>query len=468
MLQPRRASWLSFLLFILSGTSLAQDKPQTVTDFSTDRSSLETTLLSEPEPLPDELLDLFKHRWFTIEYILFERLDVLDVNTDEALTQTAPRAWPNNLSQLHTPAASPFVPDPADPVLPEADASSNSSDLDADTEPDLQAQIPADGPINHPIYPEAVVWLDDTTADQTSLHAMLNNPDAECLGYPLWPIPDPVHPSLIPDSPAEVAAAEAARLAELEALAEQALAEPESPDPDLPMQTEADLDEQVSGLQDPSLVEGQDSLADSIETSEPLQASELATPIQPAPDPAVVAYHALLRAVSEYENTLQAAQLQQSADLQLGDATKAINRRSNLRPLLHQRWTQSVPPRDAPQPLLIETPHTPADGVTATGAAKVSGHVAVTVGRYLHLAAQLWYQADTLGMQPLLLPQATLPEPTGTGYFELEESRRMRSEELHYLDHPKFGMIVRIDPLIPPDTLQAQFEEVSNLLEERR
>ena len=41
-------------------------------------------------------------------------------------------------------------------------------------------------------------------------------------------------------------------------------------------------------------------------------------------------------------------------------------------------------------------------------------------------------------------------------YMELREQRRMRSGELHYLDHPKFGILARVDPIQPPEALLAE------------
>jgi len=35
----------------------------------------------------------------------------------------------------------------------------------------------------------------------------------------------------------------------------------------------------------------------------------------------------------------------------------------------------------------------------------------------------------------------------------LSQSRRLRSNEIHYLDHPKFGIVVRIDPVAIPQEL---------------
>ena len=34
----------------------------------------------------------------------------------------------------------------------------------------------------------------------------------------------------------------------------------------------------------------------------------------------------------------------------------------------------------------------------------------------------------------------------------------MRSTELHYLDHPKIGLILRIDPVEPPEALVLELE----------
>jgi hypothetical protein len=99
---------------------------------------------------------------------------------------------------------------------------------------------------------------------------------------------------------------------------------------------------------------------------------------------------------------------------------------------------------------------------------KLEGHVAVTVGRYLHLAATLWYHADNLGLAPVPLPISILANraqpPSQVDarlHMVLHESRRMRSGDLHYLDHPKFGVIVRIDPIEIPDELKQAWQALT-------
>ena len=68
----------------------------------------------------------------------------------------------------------------------------------------------------------------------------------------------------------------------------------------------------------------------------------------------------------------------------------------------------------------------------SVGDGRLSGLVRVTRGRFLHIDADLLLR-DVNTAQPL---RATL-------------YRRMRSDELHYLDHPKLGIVIRADRLKP-------------------
>jgi hypothetical protein len=161
--------------------------------------------------------------------------------------------------------------------------------------------------------------------------------------------------------------------------------------------------------------------------------------------------------LAEFEDFLANTSLQWLPTTALSQAVKAINRRNHLRPVLHVRWRQALPERDSPHPLMIATDITPQAPMTAEGFAKVEGYVAVTLGRYLHFAPTLWYHADGLGENPLPVLGTPLPatglEPEGIPYMELKGSRRMRSGEIHYIDHPKLGIIVQIDPVAIPQTL---------------
>lgn len=95
-------------------------------------------------------------------------------------------------------------------------------------------------------------------------------------------------------------------------------------------------------------------------------------------------------------------------------------RRQGLTPLLHVAWRQAVGGRDNQDWLWLEAP-------------PVRGLVRVSVARYLHLDSDL-----------ALLPNQVNPDASGV--IRATERRRMRSDELHYLDHPGLGLLVLIRP----------------------
>ncbi len=47
--------------------------------------------------------------------------------------------------------------------------------------------------------------------------------------------------------------------------------------------------------------------------------------------------------------------------------------------------------------------------------------------------------------------------------MQLLASRRLRSGEAHYLDHPKLGVLVRIEPVTPPESLSAAYLALEEL-----
>lgn len=67
-------------------------------------------------------------------------------------------------------------------------------------------------------------------------------------------------------------------------------------------------------------------------------------------------------------------------------------------------------------------------------APRLDGTLRLILARYLHLESDLiWRDTASDEEKPVL--------------FHLKESRRMRSKDIHYLDHPRFGLVVRVTPL---------------------
>ncbi len=186
------------------------------------------------------------------------------------------------------------------------------------------------------------------------------------------------------------------------------------------------------------------------------QTTAAATPLEPArparkarPPPAidpVLAPHPLLDLLRA------AARFQQDGyrwldweRLVLKAEANRIQQARQLQLLWHGRWMQPVPARSAGEPLLLQA------GAQYGSAHELEGTLQVTLGRYLHFQAKLWRQARVPVAQTP--PAAKAQPPSVFRYVALEESRTMRSGELEYLDHPQFGILVRIDPVQPPPAL---------------
>ena len=162
------------------------------------------------------------------------------------------------------------------------------------------------------------------------------------------------------------------------------------------------------------------------------------------PHPRLAWLNALRRFESLLESTSHRASTQGSV---LRRDANRILESAELRLLWHGRWTQQVPPRSAPEPLLIQA------GRRIDRVHELEGAIGITLGRYLHFHARLWWNGLP-GPGEARATAADGPdggtEPTPLAYMTLEESRTMRSGTLHYLDHPALGVLVRADPLRAP------------------
>ena len=155
------------------------------------------------------------------------------------------------------------------------------------------------------------------------------------------------------------------------------------------------------------------------------------TEITPTP------YLTLIQGVTEFIKEMERGAYRRLPREQfaLQDLARRLTNSGEFEVLEHLAWQQPIPERGNPQPIYVNLNN-----------GELQGHVAVTLGRYLHSQATLWLQ-----------PAQTEAQPSPGGYALLDQSQRMRSGELHYFDHPLFGMLVRIDKVSPPAELQANF-----------
>jgi len=112
-----------------------------------------------------------------------------------------------------------------------------------------------------------------------------------------------------------------------------------------------------------------------------------------------------------------------AAKMKLTAIEDTMRRSRGYQPVAHVGWTQPGYARNAARYLSVNTL------VPATSG--LQGQIALTRGRYLHLTLDLVMDGTATG--------------EGSRYV-LRQTRRMRSNERHYIDSPKFGVIAVITP----------------------
>ena len=137
-----------------------------------------------------------------------------------------------------------------------------------------------------------------------------------------------------------------------------------------------------------------------------------------------------------------------SSHYQMSENMQKLMASESYNPLFHVAWRQNVYGDDDAQAIHITTdkrqPVTTANETTEQKStnATIDGTIVISLKRFLHLKADLAYinlEASNF------FSDAEVPV-----VFRMMESRRMRSKNIHYLDHPKFGMLALITPYEPP------------------
>jgi len=177
---------------------------------------------------------------------------------------------------------------------------------------------------------------------------------------------------------------------------------------------------------------------------------------------------------------------------QLSEIIESILSKADFRQLLHQAWRQPIGKRNQAESLLIR------GGDSFDSHYELEGYINLSVERYLHINTDLWLSTfvSNVGREQEpwpILPKAPLSSVAKTNipttdifaggdnysnsYIEnpfldissnqysvdrtiaLRQHRRMRSNELHYIDHPLMGVLIKITPYEFPDPDEA--EEIS-------
>ena len=115
-------------------------------------------------------------------------------------------------------------------------------------------------------------------------------------------------------------------------------------------------------------------------------------------------------------------------ELTLTDAVKHIRPRKDMQLLWHETWIEPIQDKSMAvvHPLDLQAE-------SSDYAIQLVGDISFSMSRYLHIHTNLIMQHN-VAEQPLRAAS-------------IQQTRRMRSNELHYLDHPMLGIMVKIMPV---------------------
>lgn len=108
------------------------------------------------------------------------------------------------------------------------------------------------------------------------------------------------------------------------------------------------------------------------------------------------------------------------AETMLTQAVEQLAGDGRYRVLARKRWRQTAEAKSASAPVRISSAN-----------AELDGTLRFYLSRFLHVELNLVLQEGKGG------------NPAGQAYA-LDEHRRVRPQEIHYFDHPKFGVLVRV------------------------
>ena len=170
-------------------------------------------------------------------------------------------------------------------------------------------------------------------------------------------------------------------------------------------------------------------------------------PPQPGPEPEPLAVIAVEQDFGQF-GSLQRGRLGASAEgppefrflsreeLELRPAAARLGRLDAYTVLVHGGWVQEGLPEERARPFSIGL----------LGRFNPLGSVQLHLSRFLHVTVALDYRATPPGpaavRPPLPAHNAVLEEYSLPPVYQLRATRRTRSGEVHYFDHPAFGLLV--------------------------
>lgn len=129
-------------------------------------------------------------------------------------------------------------------------------------------------------------------------------------------------------------------------------------------------------------------------------------------------------------------------ELKLIPVGKALENKLHAHILAHFGWQQDFSKQEKSEIYLHSAPE--ADQA-------MNGLISVSLNRYFNTSFHFVFSQPIKKIKALSIDTNHLSNIIGdNAYFDLKQHRRMRSNELNYIDHPLYGIIVKISPINEP------------------
>ncbi len=118
----------------------------------------------------------------------------------------------------------------------------------------------------------------------------------------------------------------------------------------------------------------------------------------------------------------------------LSKAAEALEAGGDYLILTHRRWEQEAESRSTAKWMRVGNPN--------SFESDLIGTMRFYQGRYLHVELELLFRDRSVAMVSSTEGVVALPQ-----VYRISEQRRIRSLEVNYFDHPKFGALVQVTPI---------------------
>ena len=107
--------------------------------------------------------------------------------------------------------------------------------------------------------------------------------------------------------------------------------------------------------------------------------------------------------------------------------TKSLEQDGHYRVLAYLRWVQTVDAKSVAKPMRV----------TSTNPGELEGTIRFFMSRHLHLDVNLLLRETV----------AAAGSDPATNVYQISEQRKIKTQETHYFDHPRLGVLVRVIPV---------------------